>query len=39
VNNKLLKLPVDLTVPLHHQAWEEELEEAEEEDRFQDSRQ
>jgi len=24
---------------LHHQAWEEELEEVEEEDRFQDSRQ
>jgi len=23
----------------HHQAWEEELEEVEEEDRFQDSRQ
>jgi len=39
VNNKQLKLPVDSMVPPHHQAaWEEEAVEAEEEDKFQDSR-
>jgi len=39
VNNKQLKLPVDSMVPPHHhKVWEEELEEVEEEDKFQDSR-
>ena len=39
MNNKLPKPPVDLMDLLHHQAWEEELEEVEEEEvRFQDSR-
>jgi hypothetical protein len=39
VNNKQPQPPVDWTDLHHHQAWEEELEEVEEEDRFQDSRQ
>jgi len=38
VNNKLLKLPVDLMDPHHHQEWEEVPEEAEVEDKFQDLR-
>jgi hypothetical protein len=39
VNNKQRLPPVDSMDLHHHQAWEEELEEVEEEDRFQDSRQ